>query len=223
MSLEVLDFGNGQLSIEEQDTCYVVVNDIGVQGPTGPQGATGLQGPIGPQGITGATGLQGATGPQGPTGPQGATGATGATGPQGATGEGVPNGGSTGQILAKNSNDNFDTVWIDLSNGGGGQIIDNNSYGAPLAISTTITIPADIRSRVFVIGNSAPIVDPLLTNGTTGQELFLFGTDNTNTIELNDASNLLLSGSVILKLGTILTLHWIDGLGKWVEVSRNEI
>ena len=46
-------------------------------------------------------------GPQGPRGPTGATGATGATGP------GVASGGTSGQVLIKNSSTNYDTVWSD--------------------------------------------------------------------------------------------------------------
>jgi hypothetical protein len=61
----------------------------------------------------------------GPTGPTGATGATGDTGPQGPAGAdgtdgvGVPVGGTTGQVLAKASADDYDTEWVDQSGGGG--------------------------------------------------------------------------------------------------------
>lgn len=85
--------------------------DTGDTGPAGPTGATGATGPkgdtgaTGPAGPTGATGATGATGPAGPTGPTGATGATGATGP------GVAAGGTTGQILTKNSSTDYDTYW----------------------------------------------------------------------------------------------------------------
>lgn len=41
----------------------------------------------------------------------GPTGAAGNDGATGATGAGVPSGGSTGQILKKNSGTNYDTVW----------------------------------------------------------------------------------------------------------------
>jgi len=75
------------------------------QGATGPQGPPGPQGPAGPQGTTGATG------PQGPTGATGTTGAQGPTGPTGATGPGVATGGTTGQVLTKNSATNYDTGW----------------------------------------------------------------------------------------------------------------
>lgn len=121
----------------------VMYNQVGPQGPTGatgPAGATGATGPAGPTGATGATGPQGPqgeTGPAGPTGPQGPTGATGpqgpqgdtgatgpagptgATGPQGPAGEGVPVGGTTGQVLAKATDDDYDTEWVDQSGGGG--------------------------------------------------------------------------------------------------------
>jgi hypothetical protein len=45
---------------------------------------------------------------QGPQGPRGPTGSTGATG---ATGNGVSSGGTTGQVLIKNSSTNYDTSW----------------------------------------------------------------------------------------------------------------
>lgn len=51
-------------------------------------------------------------------GSTGATGATGATGSSGSDGVGVPTGGTTGQILAKNSNTNYDTHWITSSGTG---------------------------------------------------------------------------------------------------------
>jgi hypothetical protein len=63
---------------------------------TGPQGPTGSQGPIGNTGPAGATGS---------TGPAGSTGATGPAGP------GVATGGTTGQVLVKNSGTNYDTAW----------------------------------------------------------------------------------------------------------------
>lgn len=55
---------------------------------------------------------KGAVGPEGPEGPQGPQGDTG---PAGADGEGVPVGGTTGQVLSKASNADFDTVWITLA------------------------------------------------------------------------------------------------------------
>lgn len=84
--------------------------DTGPTGLTGPTGATGPTGPIGPQGIQG---IQGDTGPTGATGATGPTGPTGLTGPAGADGAGVLPGGTTNQILAKASNADYVTQWVD--------------------------------------------------------------------------------------------------------------
>lgn len=93
------------------------------QGNQGNQGPTGAQGPVGATGPKGETGAQGATGPAGPQGPQGQTGATG---PQGPAGQGVPAGGTTGQVLAKSSNNDYETEWIDQTGGGGGSYTQGN-------------------------------------------------------------------------------------------------
>ena len=102
------------------------IGATGAMGQTGPAGNTGATGPQGIQGATGTNGQIGATGPQGPAGTPGTTGNQGATGPAGtqgatgATGTGVPTGGTTGQLLAKTSNANYDTQWIAAPSGGGG-------------------------------------------------------------------------------------------------------
>jgi hypothetical protein len=67
------------------------------------------RGKTGPQGPQGEPGADGKTGPQGP---QGEPGADGKTGPQGPAGPGVATGGTTGQVLVKKSNTNYDTEWI---------------------------------------------------------------------------------------------------------------
>ena len=52
--------------------------------------------------------------PRGNTGPTGKQGPAGVSGP---AGPGVAHGGTTGQVLAKKSNTNYDTEWIDNSGG----------------------------------------------------------------------------------------------------------
>lgn len=113
------------------------VGDTGPQGPIGLTGPQGIQGETGPQGIQG---IQGDTGPQGPiglTGPQGDPGLTayeeavangfvgdeaawlaslvGPQGPQGIPGAGVNAGGTTGQVIAKLSNADYDAGWVTQS------------------------------------------------------------------------------------------------------------
>jgi predicted RNA-binding protein with TRAM domain len=92
------------------------VDSLEAGGGGGGGGGTGTVGPRGPAGPTGATGPRGATGATGATGAAGATGATGATGP---AGPGVAAGGTTGQVLAKTSNADYATGWINAPTGGG--------------------------------------------------------------------------------------------------------
>lgn len=60
-----------------------------------------------------ATIVEGAQGPKGDIGPQGIQGPQGETG---LTGPGVASGGTTGQILVKLSDNDYDTGWIDSPN-----------------------------------------------------------------------------------------------------------
>ena len=53
-----------------------------------------------------SVGVQGPIGPEGPAGPDG---------PQGPAGQGVPTGGTTDQVLKKNSSTNYDTSWTSLT------------------------------------------------------------------------------------------------------------
>ena len=88
-----------------------------VPGPTGPAGDTGPQGPKGDKGATGLTGDSGPTGPQGQPGPQGTPGPEGSQGPQGPqgipgeTGPGVPTGGTSGQMIRKASDADYQVEW----------------------------------------------------------------------------------------------------------------
>lgn len=97
----------------------------GAQGPAGPVGPAGAkgdkgdvgdQGPAGPAGKDGSPGAQGPIGPPGDAGPQGERGEQGPAGKDGkdgADGEGVPEGGTKGQVLTKKSNTDYDTEWKD--------------------------------------------------------------------------------------------------------------
>jgi len=115
----------------------------GSQGPAGPQG---------PKGDTGATGPQGPQGVPGPTGPQGTTGATGSQGPagsQGPPGQGVPAGGSAGQLLAKIDATNYNTQWV-----------------APSGASSPPALAADRYQRIVRNQNAAAGNDYTVTSAT---------------------------------------------------------
>ncbi|HRO75079.1 MAG TPA: hypothetical protein PLP27_02890, partial [Crocinitomicaceae bacterium] len=68
-------------------------------------------------------GATGATGPQGPAGPAGATGAAG---------QGVPTGGTAGQVLTKINGTDYNTQWTTPSSGGA-----STHYTESLAESST--------------------------------------------------------------------------------------
>lgn len=80
-----------------------------------------LTGPQGPEGKQGQPGVDGKDGAPGPKGDPGAPGEPGVQGPQGvpgkdgAPGEGIPAGGTEGQVLAKTAQG---TAWKDLPQGG---------------------------------------------------------------------------------------------------------
>ena len=104
----------------------------GPEGPQGPRGFTGQTGSAGPAGsdgyspvvtIAAITGgnrvtITDETHPLGQSfdvmnGIDGSDGQTGPQGPQGNPGQGVPTGGTDGQILAKNGSSDYQTRWID--------------------------------------------------------------------------------------------------------------
>ncbi len=94
----------------------------GPAGSPGPQGATGPQGEPGVQGEKGDTGPQGEKGDAGAKGEKGDPGAKGEQGPagqKGDPGEGIPTGGTSGQVLIKKSDANYDTEWTTMSGDGG--------------------------------------------------------------------------------------------------------
>lgn len=162
--------------------------DAGAQGPAGADGAAGAKGDQGEQGPAGAaatidsisvtvdnttsssptcqvtpggtaqnrtftfafTGIKGAQGEQGEQGPAGSAGAAG---------QGVPTGGTAGQILAKVDGTNYNTQWIaaptepaanQLMNGTAPTVADIDS-GAVTDVATLITslnaILAQLRTR----------------------------------------------------------------------------
>lgn len=148
-----------------------VQGDEGPQGPvgaTGPQGPIGETGPQGPQGVQGEQGIVGPEGPQGPEGDAGPQGPTGEQGPQGETGlqgpqgprgiqgekgdvgPGVAAGGTTGQVLSKKSNTDYDTEWVDQTGGSSVKLIAPASGGKAFQWTSHSTE----NNRVYVVTNS---------------------------------------------------------------------
>lgn len=94
---------DGDYYLDTVSSAYYGPKTSGSWTGTGPTSLIGPTGAIGPQGPKGDTG---------DTGPQGLKGDTGDTGPAGADGIGVPAGGTTGQILSKKTETDYDTQWV---------------------------------------------------------------------------------------------------------------
>lgn len=108
----------------------------------------GKKGDIGPQGVQGEVGARGPKGDVGPQGPQGIEG------PKGADGLGVPAGGKKNQVLAKNSNADNDTKWVDYPSGGaavwgqiGGALNEQNDLSSALAKKLSIRATTKITDQ----------------------------------------------------------------------------
>ena len=73
----------------------------------------------------------------------------GVVGPQGASGQGVPVGGTTGQVLSKASGTNYDTQWVEQTGGGGdfsspgpiGDVVPNTGAFTTISASGLATLP----------------------------------------------------------------------------------
>lgn len=76
---------------------------------------------------------------------------------------GVPEGGTTGQVLAKASNDDYDTQWV-IGGGGGSGTVTSVQLTAGAGISLSGTNPITTSGNI-TITNSAPFSSPLTTKG----------------------------------------------------------
>lgn len=122
--------------------------DTGETGATGPQGIQGIQGETGPQGVQGIQGVQGEQGPKGDKGDRGLPG------------QGVPTGGTTGQVLKKKSGTDYDTEWANESGGSGGSNVSVTAIqttGTKIATITVDNVPTDLYAPEGGSGGSGTI------------------------------------------------------------------
>jgi len=93
---------------------------------------------------------------------QGIKGDTGATGATGATGQGVPTGGTTGQVLKKNSGTNYDTSFATLNKTDVGLSNVDNTSDLNKPISTAEQTALNAKQATLVSGTNIKTI-----NGTT--------------------------------------------------------
>lgn len=87
----------------------------------------------------GGGGGGGEVGPAGPEGPQGPQGDTGPAGADGADGQGVPAGGTAGQILEKIDGTDYNTQWADPAAGGSQNLWETITSDSGSAVANTTT------------------------------------------------------------------------------------
>jgi hypothetical protein len=95
-------------------------------------------------------------------------GATGSTGDDGDPGVGVPAGGTTGQVLAKNSDTDYDTEWVDAAAGGGA--------GAWGGITGTLSDQTDLQAA---LDGKSPTGHTHAQSDVTGLDTALAGKSDT--------------------------------------------
>jgi hypothetical protein len=129
------------------------------------------------------TSLAGADGATGPAGPTGSTGTTGPAGATGATGPGVVPGGTSGQILSKHSNTDYDTAWIDPPVTGA-IAPDGITTGLSVSVSgLSVSVTAGqwrIAGTVYQTTSTTSLT--LSTADPTDNRIDLIYADNTNTV-----------------------------------------
>lgn len=194
-----LDTGTGDVYEKAAGAWSVIANIVGPQG---------VKGDTGPAGADGATWHDGAGVPASALGVDGdyyldtssggvyekAAGAwsviANIAGPQGDKGEGVPIGGTTGQVLAKASATDYDTAWIDGGGGGVGVALSGSS-SLYVTKSATYVITNYSSFSAYSVAASAGTVsitgdtityDAPSTDGTTTLTVTVDGTDYTFSV-----------------------------------------
>lgn len=146
-------------------------------------------------GVVASKGDTGATGNTGATGSPGANGSNGSNGANGADGQGVPIGGTTGQVLKKASNADHDTVWgtDNTGGGGGGDVATDVVWDAKgdLAVGTgadtadNLTVGAN---DTFLIADSATATGLKWAAAATARTALGLGTAATQASSAFDAA-----------------------------------
>lgn len=92
-------------------------------------------------------------------------------GKRGPSGHGVPDGGNTGQVLAKASDDNQDTEWVDQTGGGGGGAVDSVNGQTGVVILDSDDIGDTSATHKFVTASDITKLSNLSGINTGDQNL----------------------------------------------------
>ena len=157
----------------------------------------GIKGDKGDKGDQGEQGIQGLQGPQGEQGPQGVQGPIG---PQGEPGIGMPDGGTTGQVLVKASNSDYDFEYKDTTDNvrpNSHALVESTAvYSAINNALSSIYTPrgelscAELTSALLIAENVGNVYE-MSDSGTTSA-LFINGAGH--TINANDNVGIIQAG-----------------------------
>lgn len=169
-------------------------------------------------------------------GDTGATGATGPTGATGAAGTGVPSGGNTNQVLAKNSSATGDTSWKDivlrnylagltLSTAGSSVTM---SIGAGEATDSTnvarLILAAAIAktTSAWAVGNAQGGLDTGAIANSTGYHFFLIIRPDTGVVDVLFSLSAT-SPTMPTNYTLFRRIGWgkTDGSGHWTAFSQD--
>lgn len=168
-------------------TTITITDATGAHTATIEDGAAGAAGQDGDDGVTFTPTVTAITGGHrlswtndgGKTNPQaidildGADGATGPAGPAGAAGQGVPAGGSTGQVLTKTSGTDYDTTWATPSSGGSVWDVEETTDPTQANLAV-LTVPSN--ATIFTQADQ----DSALIDGTSGAVSMSHGAGSTS-------------------------------------------
>jgi hypothetical protein len=138
-------------------------------------------------------------------------------------------GATIGVSSAENySTENYGTTGMgDIVLNSGPTITNPTIYYTPRATGTVVAgtgITATMLSRFMYFNTTSAIditADPQISNGTSGQIITIIGSSDTNTLTLDDAAGLRLTGQMVLGIGDNITLLYESTIGDWIEISRS--
>jgi hypothetical protein len=133
--------------------------------------------------------------------------ASGGTGPQGPAGAGVAIGGTTGQVLSKASNTNYDTVWVDAGAGTVYSVDASGSTGisvtgGPITGAGTLTITNTLPDQIVgLTGAGTAVITGTYPNFTITTNDEFDGT--VTSVNLTAGTGISVSGGPIVTSGSI--------------------
>lgn len=103
-------------------------------------------------------------------------------------GSGVPNGGTTGQALLKNSNTDGDADWSDIP----GMVV--TAVQTLTFLANTITVQPVNEQRVLIKGSVNNVVATMPNGTIAGQKVYITGDDDNTPCAIQDTSNIYSNG-----------------------------